>query len=114
MAALVRYKMRCSVVMTNDLGGGGELFLNDELPASFERALGFCYRGRAGRTGGSEAKNKVELPVLYERERWCYGRVFVNDADLNAQASVAGQPGEHCQRAPAQHDGRAPRGPLRA
>src|ERR1700736_1394433 len=33
-----------------------------------------------------DSKGKVERPIRYVRESFFYGRTFLNDADLNAQA----------------------------
>ena len=34
----------------------------------------------------AKTKGKVERPIRYVRESFFYGRTFLNDADLNAQA----------------------------
>jgi hypothetical protein len=44
------------------------------------------FRIRACRPYRAKTKGKVERPIGYVRESFFYGRHFLNDADLNAQA----------------------------
>ena len=44
------------------------------------------FRPRACRPYRAKTKGKVERPIRYLRESFFYGRTFLNDADLNAQA----------------------------
>ena len=44
------------------------------------------FRIRACRPYRAKTKGKVERPIRYVRESFFYGRHFLNDADLNAQA----------------------------
>jgi len=66
--------------------GGRELHTRRLIPA----------RVRACRPYRAKNKGKVERPIRYQRQNFFYGRAFVSDADLNAQAerwltSVANQ-----------------------
>ncbi len=49
-------------------------------------ACGWSFRPRACRPYRAKTKGKVERPIRYLRESFFYGRTFLNDADLNAQA----------------------------
>ena len=44
------------------------------------------FHARACRAYRAQTKGKVERPIRYVRENFLYGRVFLNDEDLNAQA----------------------------
>jgi hypothetical protein len=44
------------------------------------------FRVRACRPYRAQTKGKVERPIGYVRQGFFYGRTFLNDADLNAQA----------------------------
>jgi hypothetical protein len=44
------------------------------------------FRVRACRPYRARTKGKVERPISYVRQGFFYGRSFLNDADLNAQA----------------------------
>lgn len=71
-------------VITKDLRGeGGRLMENAEF-------LRFCahwgFRPRACRPYRAQTKGKVERPISYVRTSFVYGREFLGDADLNAQA----------------------------
>lgn len=44
------------------------------------------FRVRACRPYRAKTKGKVERPIGYVRQGFFYGRSFLNDADLNAQA----------------------------
>jgi transposase len=62
---------------------GGSLVENAEF-LRFAHHWGF--RVRACRPYRAKTKGKVERPIRYVRESFFYGRTFLNDADLNAQA----------------------------
>lgn len=71
-------------VITRDLRGeGGRLVENAEF-------LRFCahwaFRPRACRPYRAKTKGKVERPISYLRRSFVYGREFLGDSDLNAQA----------------------------
>jgi transposase len=62
---------------------GGRLLEN----AEFMRFAGhWGFRVRACRPYRAKTKGKVERPIGYVRQGFFYGRCFLNDADLNAQA----------------------------
>jgi hypothetical protein len=62
---------------------GGRLLEN----AEFMRfAAHWGFRVRACRPYRAQTKGKVERPIGYVRQGFFYGRNFLNDADLNAQA----------------------------
>ena len=73
-----------AVVVSDDRAGGGALVLNAEF-LRFAAHWGFA--PRSCRPYRAQTKGKVERPVRYLRESFFYGRVFVNDADLNEQAA---------------------------
>ena len=55
--------------------------------AEFMRfAAHWDFRVRACRPYRAQTKGKVERPIGYVRQGFFYGRTFLNDADLNAQA----------------------------
>ena len=57
------------------------------LNAAFLRfAAHWGFRPRACRPYRAKTKGKVERPIRYLRESFFYGRTFLDDADLNAQA----------------------------
>lgn len=62
---------------------GGRLLENPEF-VRFAAHWGF--RIRACRPYRAKTKGKVERPIGYVRQSFFYGRSFLNDADLNAQA----------------------------
>jgi transposase len=72
-----------SVLTRDDRLAGGGLVHNLEL-LRFARHYGF--RVRVCRPYRAKTKGKVERPIRYLRESFLYGRTFVSDADLNAQA----------------------------
>jgi transposase len=75
-------QMRAAI--TRDLReAGGPLVENLEF-LRFARHYGF--RPRACRPYRAQTKGKVERPIRYLRESFLYGRTFLGDADLNAQA----------------------------
>lgn len=61
----------------------GALVLNTEF---LRFAAHWGFRPRACRPYRAKTKGKVERPIRYLRESFFYGRTFINDADLNAQA----------------------------
>lgn len=73
-----------SVVLSDDRLGGGQLVVNAEF-LRFAHHWGF--RPRACRPYRAKTKGKVERPIGYVRQSFFYGRQFLNDADLNEQAS---------------------------
>jgi transposase len=72
-----------AVIIDDERASGGKLLENLEF-ARFAAHWGF--RIRACRPYRARTKGKVERPVGYVRESFFYGREFLNDADLNAQA----------------------------
>lgn len=73
-----------SVLTRDDRLAGGGLVGNLEF-------LRFCRhyetKARVCRPYRAQTKGKVERPIRYLRESFLYGRVFLGDADLNAQAT---------------------------
>ncbi len=72
-----------SVVIGDDRLSRGALVLNAEF---LRFAAHWGFRPRACRPYRAKTKGKVERPIRYVRESFFYGRTFLNDADLNAQA----------------------------
>ena len=72
-----------AVVVGDQRPGGGKVLENAEF-ARFAAHWGF--RIRACRPYRAQTKGKVERPIGYVRQSFFYGRHFLNDADLNAQA----------------------------
>jgi len=72
-----------SVVVADHRFEGGALIENPEL-SRFAHHWGF--RPRACRPYRAKTKGKVERPIRYVRESFFYGRHFVSDEDLTAQA----------------------------
>jgi transposase len=72
-----------AVIVNDQRALGGRLLENHEF-VRFAAHWGF--RIRACRPYRAKTKGKVERPIRYVRESFFYGRTFVNDADLNAQA----------------------------
>lgn len=72
-----------AVVLTDDRLGDGGLVLNTEF---MRFAAHWGFRMRACRPYRAKTKGKVERPIRYVRQSFFYGRTFLNDADLNAQA----------------------------
>jgi transposase len=62
---------------------GGRLLENAEF---LRFAAHWGFRVRACRPYRAKTKGKVERPIGYARQGFFYGRSFLNDADLNAQA----------------------------
>ena len=75
-----------AVVLSDQWVGGGALVLNAEF-VRFAAHWGF--HPRACRPYRAQTKGKVERPIRYIRDSFNYGRTFVNDEDLNEQASFA-------------------------
>jgi len=72
-----------SVIVDDQRDVGGRLLEN----AEFRRfAAHWDFRIRACRPYRARTKGKVERPIGYVRGGFFYGRSFLNDADLNAQA----------------------------
>lgn len=73
-------------VITRDLRSqGGRLIENAEF---LRFAAHWGFRVRACRPYRAKTKGKVERPIRYLRESFVYGRDFISDADLNAQAEL--------------------------
>ena len=72
-----------SVIIDDERAIGGKLLENAEF-VRFAAHWGF--RIRACRPYRAKTKGKVERPIGYARQSFFYGRNFLNDADLNAQA----------------------------
>jgi transposase len=72
-----------SVLTRDDRLSGGGLVTNLECQR-FANHYGF--KIRVCRPYRAKTKGKVERPIRYLRENFLYGRRFVSDADLNAQA----------------------------
>jgi excisionase family DNA binding protein len=72
-----------AVIIDDERASGGRLLENRE----FVRFAAHCgFRIRACRPYRARTKGKVERPIGYVRQSFFYGRSFLNDADLNAQA----------------------------
>jgi transposase len=72
-----------SVIVADERLNGGRLVEN----AEFVRfANHWQFHARACRPYRARTKGKVERPIRYVRENFFYGRTFLNDDDLNAQA----------------------------
>jgi transposase len=72
-----------SVIVEDRRTDGGSLVENIEF-LRFAHHWGF--RPRACRPYRAKTKGKVERPIRYVRQSFFYGREFVSDDDLNAQA----------------------------
>lgn len=72
-----------SVVIDDERHADGPLILNAEF-VRFAEHWGF--RPRACRPYRAKTKGKVERPIRYCRQSFFYGRDFVSDEDLDAQA----------------------------
>lgn len=72
-----------AVVIGDDRLSNGALVMNAEF---LRFAAHWDFRPRACRPYRAKTKGKVERPIRYVRESFFYGRTFLNDADLNAQA----------------------------
>ena len=72
-----------AVIIDDERLAGGKLLEN----AEFMRfAAHWGFRIRACRPYRARTKGKVERPIGYVRQGFFYGRPFLNDEDLNAQA----------------------------
>jgi transposase len=72
-----------AVIIEDQRELGGRLLENPEF-VRFAAHWGF--RIRACRPYRAKTKGKVERPIGYVRQSFFYGRTFLNDGDLNAQA----------------------------
>jgi transposase len=72
-----------AVVIGDERFCDGALILNAEF---LRFATHWGFRPRACRPYRAKTKGKVERPIRYLRESFFYGRTFINDEDLNAQA----------------------------
>jgi transposase len=81
-AELLFDQMRAVIVQDQRLDGG-RLVENEEF---LRFARHWDFRVRACRPYRAQTKGKVERPIRYVRQGFFYGRDFLNDADLNAQA----------------------------
>jgi len=72
-----------SVIIDDERLNGGRLVENAEF---LRFAHHWQFRARACRPYRAKTKGKVERPIRYVRENFFYGRTFLNDQDLNAQA----------------------------
>lgn len=72
-----------SVIIDDQRQSGGKLLENAEF---LRFAAHWDFRIRACRPYRAKTKGKVERPIGYVREGFFYGRHFLSDADLNAQA----------------------------
>jgi transposase len=72
-----------AVILEDQRLEGGPLVENLEF---LRFAHHWQFRPRACRAYRAKTKGKVERPIRYLRENFFYGRSFLNDADLDAQA----------------------------
>ena len=72
-----------SVIVDDQRLNGGRLVENPEF---IRFANHWRFTARACRAYRAKTKGKVERPIRYVRENFFYGRTFLNDEDLNAQA----------------------------
>jgi transposase len=72
-----------AVIVEDQREIGGRLLENPEF---MRFAAHWGFRIRACRPYRAKTKGKVERPIGYVRQSFFYGRTFLNDADLNAQA----------------------------
>lgn len=72
-----------SVVISDERFDGCGLLMNGEF---MRFAAHWGFRPRACRPYRARTKGKVERPIRYVRQSFFYGRTFLNDEDLNAQA----------------------------
>ncbi len=73
-----------AVVIDDQREVGGVVLENPEF---LRFAAHWGFRIRACRPYRAKTKGKVERPISYVRQSFFYGRTFLNDADLNAQAA---------------------------
>ena len=74
-----------AVIIEDERLNGGRLVENAEF---LRFAYHWEFRARACRAYRAKTKGKVERPIRYVRENFFYGRTFLNDEDLNGQASL--------------------------
>ena len=72
-----------AVIVDDERLSGGKLLENGEF---LRFAAHWGFRIRACRPYRAQTKGKVERPIGYVRQGFFYGRSFVSDEDLNAQA----------------------------
>lgn len=72
-----------AVIIDDERLDGGRLLENAEF---LRFAAHWGFRIRACRPYRARTKGKVERPISYVRQSFFYGRSFLNDDDLNAQA----------------------------
>lgn len=72
-----------AVIVADERPNGGKLLENPEF---LRFAAHWGFRIRACRPYRAKTKGKVERPVSYIRDNFIYGRDFLGDGDLNAQA----------------------------
>ena len=72
-----------AVIVEDQRADGGKLLENPEF---LRFARHWSFRIRACRPYRAKTKGKIERPVRYLRSNFVYGREFVGDADLNAEA----------------------------
>ena len=72
-----------AVIVDDERLDGGRLLENPEF---LRFAAHWGFRIRACRPYRARTKGKVERPISYVRQSFFYGRSFLNDEDLNAQA----------------------------
>jgi transposase len=73
-----------AVIIADERPGGGKLLENAEF---LRFAAHWRFRIRACRPYRAQTKGKVERPIRYLRQSFLYGREFLGDGDLAAQAS---------------------------
>ena len=81
--AEVLFDQMRAVIIADERPTGGKLLENPEF---LRFAAHWGFRIRACRPYRAKTKGKVERPVGYMRRNFVYGREFLGDADLNAQA----------------------------
>lgn len=72
-----------AVIVEDERAAGGKLIENAEFHRFAEH---WGFRVRACRPYRARTKGKVERPIRYVRQSFFYGRSFLKDADLDAQA----------------------------
>ncbi|SRR5579883_328815 len=73
-----------AVIIADERPGGGKLLENAEF---LRFAAHWGFRVRACRPYRAQTKGKVERPIRYLRQSFLYGREFLGDGDLAAQAA---------------------------
>jgi hypothetical protein len=72
-----------AVIIGDERPHGGKVLENPEF---LRFAAHWGFRIRACRPYRAKTKGKIERPIHYVRKNFVYGREFLGDADLNAQA----------------------------